>query len=458
MSSTRDLTPNHALSRRHLLGLAAIGGATLPLLGACSGDGGNSAFKQVDAKVPDKYSNRQTIVLWTSWTKTNGDTLNALLKKFNDSQTDIYAQAQYQGSYFDAASKVTSALRAKSVPDIVGFADIVWQPFLENGYLEEFGAYADTAFQNTLVKSLASTGYVGDKLYWVPFARSTPIFYYNKNIFHQAGLPDRAPETWDELRNWGSEILKVKVNGKPAKVTALQGHDSWEVQASVWEWGGALSNGMDITIDTGGAVDAIEWHRKLVFEDKMAYLSSQYGADFKSGLVATVVNSTGSLKGTYEAAKASGFKFGTGPLPKQVSTGVPTGGAGLTILKPIPKKRKDAAWEVIKFLSTPENSAFWSLKTGYLPVIKGADKQGAYAAALKSDPNLSVAIKQMSIARARDAVSGWVPNSDATIYTGLQKIYGDNQPTQEVLTEVAKKLREGAEKVKPKYQKYFPQG
>ena len=39
----------------------------------------------------------------------------------------------------------------------------------------------------------------------VPFARSTPILYYNRDIFAKAGLPDRAPKTWSELRSWGPE-------------------------------------------------------------------------------------------------------------------------------------------------------------------------------------------------------------------------------------------------------------
>ena len=34
--------------------------------------------------------------------------------------------------------------------------------------------------------------------YWIPFARSTPLFYYNKELFTEAGLTD-APKTWDEF-------------------------------------------------------------------------------------------------------------------------------------------------------------------------------------------------------------------------------------------------------------------
>lgn len=38
--------------------------------------------------------------------------------------------------------------------------------------------------------------------YWIPFARSTPIFYYNRDAWAEAGLPDHGPETWNEFAEW----------------------------------------------------------------------------------------------------------------------------------------------------------------------------------------------------------------------------------------------------------------
>lgn len=442
------------ISRRNLLGLTAAVSVTVPGLASCAKGAGRTgaSFGQVDVKPPTQYAKRQNIVLWTSWNSTNGKALDALLKAFNDSQSDIYAQAQFQGNYFDASSKLSAAIQAKKVPDIVGFGDTLWESFFVNDYIEDLDGYADKAFKDSFVPKLAEVGYIKDKFYWVPFARSTPIFYYNKDLFAKAGLPDRGPETWSELREWGAQITKVKVNGKPAKVTSFTGTDDWEFQASVWAFGGSYSDGLDVKIDTGGAVECAEWMRKLIFDDKMAYLEAEYGTNFNNGLVAAYMNSTGALRGTYEAAK---FDVGCSPLPKQVDYGVPPGGAGLSILKPVPKERKDAAFEVIKFLSTPESSAKWALSTGYLPVVKDAINQADYAAKLKSDPNVRVAVDQLTKVRQDDAIRAWIPKASPTIYQGLQKIYGDNQPAQKVLSSIADDLREAAKKIEPTYNKYY---
>lgn len=438
------------LSRRSLLGLVGAGTLLAPALAGCS-HGGGRGFQQVDVKVPKKYSKRkQKVVLWSSWNASAGKVLDGLVARFNDSQNDIYAQAQYQGNYFDATSKVTAALRAKAVPDIMAFGQTAWQIFFLNETLEDLSSYADEKFSASFYSNLYDAGVIKNKPYWISFARSTPIMYYNKDLFAKAGLPDRGPRTWTELREWGPALIRQKAAGKPAKVTELSGGDSWEFEASVWEFGGRISHGLDVVVNKGGAVECAEFMRKLIFQDKMAILASEYGTNFNNGLVGAYMNSTGALAGTYEAAK---FEVGCSPLPTQVTRGVPTGGAGFSIFKGVPKERKQAAWEVIKFLSSPESSAAWSLGTGYLPVVKAAVNQPDYEKAVRKDPNRGVAVAQLAHAGQLDEVDAYVQNASPIIYGGLQKIYGDNRPSQEVLDDVARQLRAGEKKIKPMYDK-----
>ena len=408
-------------------------------------------LSQAHIRVPKRYGRRKyNIVIWTSWNASAGNVLNNLVQKFNDSQSDIYAQAQYQGNYFDATSKVMAALRAKQVPDIMAFGQTAWQIFFLNEALEDLDSYADDSFKASFYPNLFDAGLINNKLYWVSFARSTPIMYYNKSLFAKAGLPDRGPKTWTELREWGPELLKQKAAGKQVKATELSGNDSWEFEASVWQFGGRISRGLDVTVNEDGAVECAEWMRRLIFDDKMAFLASEYGTSFNNGLVGTYMNSTGALAGTYEAAK---FDVGVSELPTQVSRGVPTGGGGLSMFKGTPKDRKDAAWEVIKFLSSPASSASWSLGTGYLPVVKAAVDEPDYQSALKKDSNRKVAIKQLAYAAKLDEVDAYVQNASPIIYGGLQKIFGDNQPAQGVLDNVASQVEAGEQKIRSKYDK-----
>ena len=64
------------------------------------------------------------------------------------------------------------------------------------------------------VDSLFNEYRQGDKSYALPFARSTPLFYYNKDLWKKAGLPERAPKTWDELTKDFVPKLKGAIDSK----------------------------------------------------------------------------------------------------------------------------------------------------------------------------------------------------------------------------------------------------
>ena len=127
----------------------------------------------------------------------------------------------------------------------------------------------------------------------VPFARSTPILYYNRDAFAKAGLPDRAPRTWSELRSWVPELAKVQSGGRSLRTIAFAKIDGdWQFQGNVWQFGGAYSRGLDVTIDEAGAVAAGEWQRQMVHDLGAAYMASSPSTDFANGLVGVIQEST----------------------------------------------------------------------------------------------------------------------------------------------------------------------
>ena len=273
MPATGDPQVRSGLSRRTFLGGAAAAVLAPALLSACA-KGASSKLGQAGLNVPDKYRKRQhKVLLWTTYTTTNAAALNALLTKFNDSQSDIFAQAQFQGTYAASAPKFSSALQAGKVPDVMLLADTYWGHFLLDGVLEPLDGYFDAQFnKENYLPELVNEGVAQGKLYWLPFGRSTPLFYYNRTLFKRLDLPDRGPASWTELRDWGNEISKIKINGKSVKTHAFTGADDWEFEAAVWQFGGRISQGLDVTIDQGGAIDAATFQLGLV-KAGQAYLS-----------------------------------------------------------------------------------------------------------------------------------------------------------------------------------------
>ena len=128
---------------------------------------------------------------------------------------------QVQGNYEETAQKLTAALAAQQGPDMVLLSDVWWFKFYRakalmplNDLLKE--QQMDTA---DFVESLWNEGVRKGVQYWIPFARSTPLFYYNIDMLEAAGLPVRGPETWDEMREWAPKL--VKKEGNTIKVAAF---------------------------------------------------------------------------------------------------------------------------------------------------------------------------------------------------------------------------------------------
>jgi sn-glycerol 3-phosphate transport system substrate-binding protein len=141
-------------------------------------------------------------------------------------------------------------------------------------------------------------------------------------------------------------------------------------------------------------------------------------------------------------------------VPQQTQFGCPTGGGGLSIMGGAPKERQEAAFQFIKFAAKPENAAQWSIDTGYLPATKAALETPQMQQRFTERPAFKVAVDQLPRTQAQDAVRLMVPNANRSIYGGLQKIYADNRPAQEVFKAVAEELRKSTESVRGQVEKY----
>jgi sn-glycerol 3-phosphate transport system substrate-binding protein len=429
------------LSRSRFLALS--GGALLSL--AASGCGGR--VQQPGGDGGGEAEGRTRVVFWTAFSEELGEALQKLVDDFNTSQQDVYVENQFQGTYEETAQKLTTSLLANEVPEIAVFSEITWNRFYLSSTLEPLTEYFSGGDPNPedYVEQLIGEGTREGEIWWVPFARSTPLFYYNRDMFQQAGLPDRGPDTWDELREWGQDLIRLDGNPKAHAFTNAANYNAWYFQGNVWQWGGNYSNGFNIRIAEGPAVEAGEFVRRLVHDDHMAYMAEDQSIDFANGLTATTEQSTGSLGDIIDTAR---FEVGTAMLPEQRKFGCPTGGAGLAILAAAPDERKRAAFEFIKFAARPENVAFWSTTTGYLPVTKSAQESTEMQRYFRENPNFKVAVDQLPKTRTQDYARTFIPNGDPTIGEGLDRILVRNQAARTVFREVASQLETDAQDVK----------
>ena len=422
-----------ATSGGALVGLAAFGcggGVQQP-----GGDGGTEAEGRIG------------VVFWTAFSEELGEAMQKLVDDFNASQEDIFVENQFQGTYEETAQKLTTALLANEVPEMAVFSEITWNRFYLSGTLEPLTDYfsGGDPKPEDYVEQLIGEGTREGQIWWIPFARSTPLFYYNRDMFQQAGLPDRGPNTWEELREWGRDLIRLDGNPKAHAFTNAANYNAWYFQGNVWQWGGQYSNDFNILLAEDPAVEAGEFVRRLVHLDHMAYMAEDQSIDFANGLAATTEQSTGSLGDIISTAQ---FEVGTAMLPEQRNFGCPTGGAGLALLAAAPDERKQAAFEFIKFAARPENVAFWSTTTGYLPVTKSAQESPEMQSYFQENPNFRVAVDQLSKTRAQDHARTLIPNGDPTIGEGLDRILVRNERAESVFREVSSQLETDALDIK----------
>lgn len=441
-----------------VLALAACGtGSSTPTSGggATGGTtGGTTASTAATARAtassgPAPKAGQKQVTFWSAFGGKNGEALSKLVNDFNGSQQSVFIDNQFQGNYDETAQKLAASIAARQVPDMAVLSEVTWNRFSLNKTLQQLDDLLAKGGVDPkdYVDSLIAEGTRQGKIWWVPFARSTPLFYYNRTLFKEAGLEDRAPKTWEEVRTFGLAIQKLnKPDQKAYAFTNAKNFNAWHFQGNVWQWGGNYSDkNLEIMIDQPAAIAAGDWLRKFVHEDKLAYMAPDQSIDFANGLAAMTQQSTGSLGTILNTAK---FDVGTGLLPEGQKFGCPTGGAGLALLAAAPDDRKAAAIEFIKFLNKPENVAFWSKQTGYMPATKSARDAAEMQQQFTANPNYKVAVDQLPKTQAQDTARLFIPNGDQTIGTGLERILVSNEAPATVFKAVAEQLKRDSQDIK----------
>jgi len=390
------------------------------------------------------------ITYWGSFASgtPNGDAEVGMVERFNTSQSEIVVKYEFQGNYEETAQKLAAGLTASQVPDVCLLSDVWWFNFYLNGALAPLDDFIATEGVDTAdyVDSLYNEGVRDGVTYWMPFARSTPLFYYNTAMFAEAGLT-AAPKTWEEFVAVAPNL--VKKDGDTLTRAAFAhpsagSYNAWLFQSVVWQHGGQYSTPeFEMQLNQGGAVEAGNLYRSSV-ADGWASTPADIDADFLNGLHASMMASTGGLTRFIRDAT---FEFGTAFLPEgPAGFGCSTGGAGMAVLAA--SEKQDAAFKFVAFGSTPENTAWWSQQTGYMPVRKSAVELPELVAFYEANPQAKVAVNQLAQTRAQDAARVFVPNGDQIIGSGLERITINLEEVQPVFDEVNQTLTEEAEPVK----------
>lgn len=448
-----------AVDRRRFLGLAGLGAGALAL-SACGGPSTAPSQAPTSQAAVDYTGVKPAseISFWSNHPGGSEDVTKEIIKAFNatDEGKGIKVNLVTAGSnYEEVAQKFQTqqTAGADKLPDLVVFSDVWWFRYFINDQI----APLDSLFTAVgLDKSKYNEGLMNDYQYanaqWaVPWARSTPLFYYNKDHWKKAGLEDRAPETWEEFGEWAPKLASANSGVIPYEHAALADYAGWTFQNTMWGYGGGWSNDWDLSLcDSDGSVQAIQFLQDSVYTGKWAKVASKSATDdLAAGGVTAALGSTGSLVGVLDTVGKK-FEVGVGFLPGgpvAKSPVCPTGGAGVGIPKAITPERQVAAATFIKFLTSPEMTVKFSEATGYLPVRTDADT----AALISENPLRKIAIDQLAVVKKQGNARVFIPGADQEIAGAMNKVLTAQAGVKDSLTALRTKLQSMYDtQVKPK--------
>ncbi|WP_084294954.1 ABC transporter substrate-binding protein [Rhodococcus sp. p52] len=427
------------IDRRRFLGLTGLVAASAALT-ACAGTGGGSSQTSGTGSLSGDASR---ISFWSNHPGKSQDVEKELIRRFQDANPGITVDLIDGGkNYEEVSQKFNAALSGGDLPDVVVLSDVWWFNYAITGAITPL----DDLFREVGVDTgdyvdslLADYLYEGSH-FALPYARSTPLFYYNKQVWQQAGLPDRGPDTWEEFDEWGPRIQGVVGDGRLAHGWGnAKDYLGWTFEGPIWTFGGAYSDGWDLKFTDEKTIAAGEFLKRMIHDKKYAAVTTDIANDFSAGLIASTIASTGDLSGITQNAS---FEFGTAflPAPEGVA-GCPTGGAGLAIPSGISDERKRNALKFVEFVTNGDNTAYFSQNIGYMPVRKSAVDTPAMKEYLEDNPNARTAVDQLAVTRSQDYARVFVPGGDQIIGTGLERIALQNADVATTFADVQQQLQ-----------------
>jgi len=400
-------------SRRGFLGLA--GAAGIAGLAACAGTGSPSTNATGGGR-----AGTGTIEFWSNHPGNSKEVEQKIIKAFEAANSGLKVKLVDAGkNYEEVQQKFNAALAGGQLPDVVVVSDVTWFNFALNKQLAPLDDMISQAGIkiDDYVDALYNDYKLGDKHFALPYSRSTPLFYYNKELWKKAGLEDRGPKDWDEFKSWAPKLQAALGSG--ASVMVLpdgSNYLDWVFQNMAWDFGGAYSEEWTPKFSDPKTIAAGTFLQELA-KSKVLKLAKDPAPEFTAGLAACSMMSTGSLGGVAKDAK---FEFGTAFLPGDGNC--PTGGAGIGIPAGLDDTRKKNALKFIEFLTNPDNTVTFTQATGYMPVRKSAVDLPAEKEFLAKNPNAKTAIEQLPHTRSQDNARVLVPGGGLRIGKALDQI------------------------------------
>jgi len=255
-------------------------------------------------------------------------------------------------------------------------------------------------------------GVMDGKTYGLAFTFSTPVLFYNADLFKAAGLdPSKPPATWADLK---TDALAIQQKtGKTGFTSGIYGPTAgdWLFQGVIRSNGGEVisRDRKTLAFASPEAIAAVQTMRDLHDAGVMPEM-----LDINAQMEGMASGNVGMYLQT-SAIQAFLVKGATGKFDLRASTMPAFGdkpvrpnnsGSALVIVTADPLKQR-AAWELMKFLTSKHGYTVITSEIGYLPLRTDIVNDPAYLGDwVKAHPLVEPNLKQLSVLEPWDPMPG----------------------------------------------------
>ncbi len=392
-------------------------------LSACALFTGEEA-EDIDVNIPDEFPEEDiSLTMWHAFGEDNQALLDQMFDEFTDEYPNVEIEQLSQGGYDGLRESTVQGIVSGTMPDIVmGYPDHFVEylngnalvPLDEYADHDDFGTDLDDFIPGFLEENQQ---YADGNMYSLPLFKSTEMVVYNKTVMDYFFEDDDniefsldQPLTWDDIEymeeqiEWDDEAMDELVENRDAfpDEAGIADHDepfliNIDSAAnffinSTYQWDGEYTDqDGNILVDNENNRDMLHYFDGL-FDDEVVAMpiewDENYGSTpFSQGLTLMSQGSTAGARHNIPSHEDGAFgTFDMGVVPaiqKHASEDEGTmsaqqQGPNIAIMSETTDEERLAAWKLIEFMTNTENTAFFSMETGYMPVRTSAFQTDEY--------------------------------------------------------------------------------
>lgn len=346
---------------------------------------------------------KTTVTFWHVMSGPLGKQLDEMIAEFNDIHPGGEVRASHMGSYDVLAQKLMGAVASNSPPVLAQMYESWTDQFFKAGMLQPMEEYIerDSLFSlEDFFPVFIEDNTFDSVVVTLPFNKSVPVFYYNRDLFDSCGI-EEFPRNWQDFRQTCQRLRKYGVWPTSWPV------DVWYFSTMLYQEGGVLYDIKTRTprFNDEHGVRVLEYLLRLV-KDSLLYVNPgfQRQVEFVSGNVAMIPASVVSwafLKGKHD------FAMKVVPFPHGKKKAVVIAGTNIGMFKNASTAQKELAWAFVRWFLEPENQVRWTRASFYLPTRLSTISLPAFQLFCEENEGYADIVAELSSARTEPKVKEW---------------------------------------------------